>query len=145
MSQLMRSNQALFPNLNSLIEDFWKTPASFNQWMQKSASLPAINVHEDDNEYRIEVAIPGYKKDEIDVRLDDRLLTISSQQRVEEEHKAENYSHKEFSFSSFERRFQLPEDADGDSIQASCEDGVLTLRVNKSEKRKENSRKIDIL
>ena len=93
---------------------------------------PAVDVHEDDKGYTLSVELPGSKKDDIDVELDGNVLTIRGEKKSEREEKKERAHYVERRFGSFSRSFSLPPDAEGDRIDASFQDGVLTLRVPKS-------------
>ena len=103
---------------------------SFNLGRQ-SASCPAVNIMEDEKEFRIDVAAPGLSKKDIQIDLDDDVLTISSEQKDEREEKDRRYMRREFSYNSFKRSFQLPDTIDQESIKASHESGILTIQLPK--------------
>ena len=100
-----------------------------------NTSLPAVNVKEDDNEFMIEVAAPGMRKDDFKVHLDNGRLTISSERKEEKtEGEKDNYTRKEFSYQSFQRTFNVPaEVVDGDKIHAKYADGILHISLPKRE------------
>ena len=136
MKTLVRQNATLFPSLPSLIEDFFNrdwadsTLANGNY----SATLPAVNVTETNDNYLIEVAAPGMKRDEFKVELDNNVLTISSQreEKHEEQDEARNYTRREFNYQSFQRSFTLPENqVEGEKISARYVDGILQITVPK--------------
>jgi HSP20 family protein len=101
-----------------------------------NASVPAVNVAENKNEYRIEVAAPGLSKGDFKINLDHDVLTISSEKEESKEEKEENYTRKEFSYTSFSRSFTLPDVADAEKIEASHKDGVLNITIPKREEAK---------
>jgi HSP20 family protein len=98
---------------------------------RRSASCPAVNIMEDEKEFRIDVAAPGLSKDDIKIDLDDDVLTVSSEQKDEKEDKSSRYMRREFSYSSFKRSFQLPDTIDRDHIRASHDSGILTIQLPK--------------
>lgn len=141
MKTLVRQNHGLFPSLPSLIEDFFD-----REWTDSSiagrsfaATLPAVNVREDNDQFTIEVAAPGMKRDNFKVELDQNVLTISSNKEEMEEEKNEsgNYTRREFNYLSFRRSFTLPENkVEGEKIAARYADGILRISVPKKEEAK---------
>jgi len=137
MTLIKRSNSNN-PSIPSLIDSLFS-----RDWMDWSTSnysstnttLPAINVKESDDEYELEVAAPGMKKDDFKINLDNNQLTISSELKKESESKEElNYTRKEFSYQSFQRTFTLPEHiVDRDKISAKYADGILYIKLPKKE------------
>ncbi len=101
-------------------------------------SIPAVNVKENNDNFNVEVAAPGMKKDDFKIELDNNLLTISSE--IKEEHHSENkeekFTRREFSYSSFKRSFNLPESIDSTKIEANYVDGVLKITLPKREEAK---------
>lgn len=112
--------------------DLWDLPSRmFKDDLFKGRDLPAVNVKDSDKGYEIEVAAPGYKKDELKVDLDGNVMTISSERKDEQKEEKEGYTRKEWHYSSFKRSFQLPDHADLDAMKASHADGVLRILVPK--------------
>jgi HSP20 family protein len=137
---IVKRSQNLFPGIPSLFDDFltrdlwdWR----LGNIAERGASLPAVNIRETDNEFSVEVAAPGMKKDDFKIELDNNMLTISSEREHEEEHKEGEYCRREFSYSSFRRSFSLPEDAvNTEKINANYENGVLQIHLPKKEEAK---------
>jgi len=98
--------------------------------------LPPVDIAENDDQYAITVEIPGAKKEDVSVECHDNVLTIKGEKKSEREEKQEHRHYVERSFGSFSRTFTLPNDADGDRINATFRDGVLSVEVPKSEGRK---------
>jgi HSP20 family protein len=123
----------LFP---SLFDDFVKP---WNEWFDSSESgrsitVPAVNITENANDYKISVAAPGLKKNDFHINVDGSMLTISGEkEETKEEKDQENYTRKEYNYSSFSRSFTLPEEVNREKIEASYEDGVLKLVLPKKE------------
>ena len=103
----------------------------FNSGMENK--LPSVNVIENTNEFMIEVAAPGLKKDDFKVEVEGDLLTISSEKEVQNEEEKENYRRKEFSYNYFSRSFRLPENLVTENIDAKYENGILRLALPKKE------------
>ena len=99
-------------------------------------SSPSVNVIENDNDFIVEVAAPGLDKDDFNVEIDKDHLIISAHKEVKTEETEGKYTRNEFNYSSFTRRFYLPETVDGDNIEASYKDGILKLVVPKKEEAK---------
>ena len=116
--------------LPSIFNDFFD-----NDWMAKSnTTAPAINVIENDEDYKIEVAAPGMTKEDFNIHLaDDNLLVITMEKKndLKEEDKKRKYLRREFSYSKFEQSMVLPEDVEKDKISASVNDGVLIIDLPK--------------
>ena len=105
---------------------------SFNNG-SRHTHLPAVNIVEDDKEYRIEVAVPGVSRKDFNIELNDDLLTISSEQKSDKKDENRRYMRKEFSYSTFKRSFQIPETIDQDNIKASHDAGILNIQLPKKE------------
>ncbi|HCQ30096.1 MAG TPA: molecular chaperone Hsp20 [Flavobacteriales bacterium] len=131
MTLVKRNPKESLPSLfNSLFEEFAnfdKLDKNFNKF------VPAVNVAESDKDYTIEVSVPGFKKEDFNIRLDNDVLTISGEHKAEEEDKNKNYTRKEFHYSSFERSFTLPETVNTDAIDAKYENGILNIILPKKE------------
>jgi HSP20 family protein len=142
MKSLVKSNGTFFPTVPSLFDDFFTRDwldSSLMNWRDSGATLPAVNVRETNDDFRIEVAAPGMKRGDFKVELDNNVLTISSQREDKSEQKDAdgNYTRREFSYQSFQRSFSLPESKVlGDKISARYEDGVLYVVVPKAENAK---------
>lgn len=110
----------------------------------QSGNIPAVNIQEDEQGYHLELAVPGLNKEDIKVRFEDGLLTISAEQKHEVEEKTENYTRREFSYQNFKRSFQLPETANEEGIDAKYEAGVLKLNIPKKAEAQPKRRDITI-
>jgi HSP20 family protein len=107
----------------------------FFEWEGNSEKTytPAVNVEETEKEYRIEVAAPGLEKEDLKVSVNDGVLTITSEKKIENEEKKENYIRREFGYTSFCRSFTLPEEVDTEKINAKHKNGVLNVHIPKTE------------
>lgn len=100
---------------------------------------PLVDIAEDEKEYLIKAELPEVKKEDVKVSVQDDVLSIAGERKSEKEEKGKKFHRVERSFGSFYRSFTLPEDADGQKIAAEFKDGVLTVRLPKSEKAKPKS------
>ena len=105
--------------------------------------MPHIDVSETDRELKICAELPGVSEKDIDVRLEDDVLVIRAEKKFERKDEKENYHFMERSYGTFQRALRLPGPVDPDQVQASFENGVLTVSVPKSEQQ-ERSRRIQI-
>jgi len=105
---------------------------------------PTVNTREAEDEYYIEVDLPGIKKEDVDVKVEDNILTISGKRKLKNEVKEDDYYKIESSYGSFSRSFTLPEKVDIENIKASSEDGVLEVIIPKLKVTKDSVKKIKI-
>jgi HSP20 family protein len=121
-------------------------------WQDEMLTVPSINISEEKNNYKIEMAAPGLKKEDINIDVNNNVITISSETESEyksdgdkKEKKEEMYSRREYNYSSFSRSFSVPENADTENIKAKYENGVLQLTVPKKQQSSSgNGRKVKI-
>lgn len=122
-------NSALFDSLHS---DF-------------NTNVPAVNVIENENSFSIEVAAPGFNKNDFEVSIDNDVLSISAKVEHENEETTNKFTRKEFSLSSFTRSFKLPKGIEADSIKAQYVNGILNLEIQKVKKVEPQKRLIEIV
>lgn len=104
---------------------------------------PMVNLREDEKGYNIEVDLPGVKKEDVNIELNDGILKISGERKFKSEQKDEKYHKTESFFGKFERSFSISKDIDTANIQAKQEDGVLEIFLPKAEITSQ-SKKIEI-
>jgi len=106
---------------------------------------PAVNIREDDKNYVLDFAIPGFDKKDLKIDMNEDVLTISSETNNESEESKDGYSRKEFSYKAFSRSFYVPENVNREKIEANYKDGILTVSLPKQEEEKNKiTRKIEI-
>lgn len=134
----------MFPTLRtrntwpSLVEEFFNGdifPKFFDN--ETHYSVPAVNIVENKDEYRIDVAAPGLNKEDFKISLENNVLTVASEKEQEREEKDQKYMRKEFSYYSFNRSFTLPMTVNAEKIRASHKDGILQVVIPKREEAKE--------
>ena len=108
----------------------------FNDWNGGSTrtNLPAVNISEDNEAYKVEVNAPGFSKEDFMIHVENNTLTIAVEKKTEHEDKTEKFTRKEFEYRSFERSFRLPKDHINEGkISANYESGILKLSLPKAE------------
>jgi len=129
--KLLKSNSNLFPSIFSDFFEMDKFFDNFPTW-DKDTWLPATNIKEDEKSYEIELAVPGMKKEDITIEMENGLLTVSGESKEEKEESKAAYLRKEYKSSSFVRSFSLPDNANEDGIISRYEDGILKIRIDKN-------------
>jgi HSP20 family protein len=130
MSTLVKSNG--FPTLGTMLEDFWNTDKFFKKSFWDRENLPAVNVKDKKHVYELEMAAPGFKKEDFKVSAENGLLVISAENKNEQKEENENFTRQEFSYSSFTRTFNLPDNIVKDEIKAKYQDGLLRVELKKA-------------
>ena len=117
---------------------FNRFPSMFEKWARLAGSgekgvgwSPSVDISETDQEYLIRAALPSVKKEDVNVTVDDGMLTVSGERRQQEQQKDEKFHKIESFYGSFSRSFSLPEGTDASAIRAESKDGVLTIHVPK--------------
>lgn len=146
---LTRRNR--FPTLFTNRETATANPARFSDLLDeimedafslgRGSFVPELNVYETEKEFEITLALPGMSKDDIEISMENHTLTISGERKIEEEN-GRKYHLVESRFGKFERSLPLPDIIDEDNIQASYENGVLTVTVPKLKEKA--GRKIEV-
>ena len=127
-------NRERMPNWSDLMNDLFENVVSTPDF--RRGTVPAVNIVETDENYKLELAAPGMKKEDFKISIDNDILTISTERKTESTEKTEKYTRKEFSYGSFLRSFTLPEIVNMESINAGYENGIMTLVLPKKEEAK---------
>ena len=119
--------------VNNLIDDFFGRSVSDFFGSDFTSSVPSVNILENDDSYDIQVAAPGLTKADFTIELDNDNLVISAtkETKTESEENSGKYTRREFNYSSFNRSFHLSEEIDRESINATYDNGVLTVHLAK--------------
>ena len=124
---LIRRHTGMFPTLwNDVL-----TPDWFGGVDRFNPTLPAVNIREGEKEFILELAVPGQKKEDFNIEVDENVLTISMEQKDEHEESSVGYTRREFKYTSFKRAFTLPETVNEDAIEANYEQGILRFALPK--------------
>jgi HSP20 family protein len=106
--------------------------------------VPSVDIMEDKSDIVVKAELPGVKKEDIDITLTDDTITISGEKKKEEEVKKKDYYHYESSYGSFCRTFSLPSEVQTDKAKTKIKDGVLEIRIPKTEEAKKKEVKVKV-
>lgn len=143
---LVKVNNPVTKTFDGLMSDIFNDlPATFGKTFREDVfSFPPVNIVEGADAYQLEVAIPGLEKADFNIKLDDNLLTISTDKKEVAKIETEKVIRKEFSNKAFKRSFTLDEKIDALAIEAKYENGILKLNLPKKEVAKVTTREITI-
>ncbi len=132
--------------VDRLFDDFgFSMPTrSIFSFHPRAAVIPAVELAEVDGGYEVSVELPGLEERNIDIEVEDGVLSVSGEKREESEKKEDGYLMSERRYGSFSRQLTLPADADADTIEAKFKHGVLKLTMKKDEKVANRAKKIPI-
>ena len=131
-------------------EDFWGRPfprlwrPGFARLRAISLQAPTLDVYEQKDDVIVKAEIPGLTKDDIDITLEGNFLTIKGEKKKEEEVKDDDYYRCERTYGAFSRTVELPVAVQTDKVNAAFKDGVLEIRMPKTEEAKKNVVKVKI-
>ncbi len=139
-----RDFMSIQDEMNQMFERVFgrRGPGGREAGLTSATWAPAVDISEQKNAYVVTAEVPGVKPEDLDVTLEDGLLTIQGERRSEEESTDRQYHRVERRFGSFRRSITLPSQVDADRIEASYADGVLQVTVPKAESAK--PKKIDV-
>jgi len=123
--------------LGSFLGRNWDGPLSTTAWN------PSVDIFENDNEVVFKAELPGLNAKDIDVKLENNILTLKGERRFEKETKEENYHRIEREYGTFSRSFALPTAVNGEKVTAEYKDGVLKVTLPKKEEIKSKPIKIE--
>ncbi len=129
-----------FANMQRIFSNY---PAQKSEETSISTFTPAVNTREGEFTYHIDIDLPGVKKEDINIDINDNQLSVSGQRATTEEVNENDYYKIETSFGKFQRLFTLPESIEMENITASSNNGVLEVVIPKTEK-SHNNKKIEV-
>jgi len=109
-----------------------------------SGFAPAVDVYEDEHNVTLKIEVPGIDEKDIDVRIENNVLTVHGERKFEKEEKEENYRRIERQYGSFTRSFTLPNTVDSEKVNASYEKGVLKITLAKKAEAKPKQIKVNV-
>jgi HSP20 family protein len=138
--------------MDRMLEDMWGRPwrsvFDFGRHRHLIGDLefggPPIEIGEDNNDVVVKAELPGMKKEEIEIGIAERILTIRGEKKREAERKGEGYHYSERSYGAFERCLEIPRDVQADKVRAAFKDGVLEIRLPKTEEAKRKEVKVKV-
>lgn len=135
---------SLYRDINRLFDDAFQGDLSRDTAGQSSRFIDArMNVSETENAFKLTVELPGVAEEDINISLDDDILTVRGEKRIEKSEEKENFHAIERTFGEFQRSLRLPFATDPERVEARFENGLLTVTIPKSEKQ-ERSRRIPL-
>ncbi|GAB4375408.1 MAG: hypothetical protein Kow0075_01750 [Salibacteraceae bacterium] len=143
--KLFKWPKNLKPKFPKIIERF--TGKSIHDEVSESenvALLPSVNIHRKGDNYQLSVALPGFDKSDVEIKVENDVLVIRSEKEVEDEENKDGWLRREYSYASFQRLFQLPEDADPESVSAEMKNGVLKVKIGTKKGKLKGKRTISV-
>jgi HSP20 family protein len=109
-----------------------------------SGLIPSVDIIENDEDYSVNVELPGVDRKDVKITVTDGVLTLKGEKKHTYENKADRYQRVERAFGSFERSFTLPTSVRSDKIEASYKDGILTITIPKAEQAKAKEIEVNV-
>ncbi len=136
--------RSIDPWINGIFDSIFSDSSTLSSFNANASSLgkPSVNISENEKAFEIDMAVPGFKKEDFKINLEKQVLTISGDKKEDKAEK--HYNKREFIYQSFSRSFTLPENTDGEKISAEYIDGILKVFITKKEEEKEKARVIDV-
>ena len=116
--------------LNSIFQDFAR-PDETSEALMAGNFVPAVDVYEDAEKLVLKLEVPGIRREDLDIRVEGRVLTVKGERKFESEEKEENFHRIERRFGSFVRSFTLPSTVNTEKVDATSADGVLSISFAK--------------
>ncbi len=137
-----KRNQDWMPNI---FNDFFGNECLDTFSHKVNPSVPAMNIIETDDEFKVELAAPGLKKEDFKVHVDNNELIISVEKKTETEDKKGKYLRREFGYTQFKQTLLLPDNVDKEHIEAKQDHGVLSINIKKKNKEEHpNTKPIEV-
>lgn len=132
MNKLMKKANNILPAFTDWWDNFVYDLPMLASW-RRGMNLPATNIEETKDGYKVDIAVPGMRKEDFSIEMENKTLHISCKKEVSHEEKEKNYTRKEFSYTSFSRRFDLPTEVETAKIRATYREGILSIHLPKKE------------
>lgn len=141
-----------FDTMERWFEEAFRRPLSLlgPSWLPRlratevEEAIPSVDIFEEGDNVVVKAELPGIKKEDIDVSMTDNVISISGEKKREEKVERKNYYREERSYGSFTRSFRLPAEVQTDKAKASFKEGVLEIRILKTEEAKKREKKVSI-
>jgi HSP20 family protein len=112
--------------------------------MGMEEAIPSVDIFEEGDNVVVKAELPGIKKEDVDVSMTDNIISISGEKKKEEKVERKNYYREELSYGSFTRKFRLPMEVQTDKAKAQFKEGILEIRIPKTEEAKKKEKKVSI-
>jgi HSP20 family protein len=104
-----------------------------DRWNQDLLTTPSVNIRETKKEYLVELAVPGMRKEDFNINVENNVMTVSCEKEEEKtDNDEDNWARREYNYSRFSRTFTIPDNANGEKVSAKYVDGVLHLSLPKT-------------
>jgi HSP20 family protein len=141
-----------FETMERWFEEAFRKPFSLlgPSWLPRlrttemEEAIPSVDIFEEGDNVVVKAELPGIKKEDVDVSVTDNVISISGEKKKEEKVERKNYYREERSYGSFTRSFRLPMEVQTDKAKASFKEGVLEIRIPKTEEAKKREKKVSI-
>jgi HSP20 family protein len=138
-----REFTTLQDRMNRLFQDSYGNQGR-EEALATSSFAPAVDVYEDEHKITLKIEVPGIDEKDIDIRVENNLLTVHGERKFEKEEKEENYRRVERQYGSFTRSFNLPNTVDAENISADYDRGVLKVQLAKKAEAKPKQIKVNV-
>lgn len=147
MSLIKVDQHSLLPRFSNLWEDLWGKDILEMTPESRGVSIPAVNIEEKEDAFEVAMAVPGMKRDDFKIEVDNGVLSVAAEKEAEHatQDKEGQYTRREFRYHTFRRAFTLPEAVEQDEIAANYTDGILAIHLPKKElSKKQLTRQITV-
>ena len=143
---LFKWTKNIKPKFPAIVERFFGSNINDSGSVTEAvATIPSVNISDKDKAFEVLVALPGLDKKDVKIEVRDQRLIISSEKQYQREANEGYWMRREFGYASFQRMFQIPENADPDRVEASMRNGVLKIRIGKRQDLKAERRAIEVV
>jgi HSP20 family protein len=134
---------ALQNRMNSLFQDYNRAQGEADT-LATAAFVPPVDVYEDEHNIVLKLEVPGLKENELDIQLENNLLTVKGERKFEKEEKEENFHRIERRYGSFYRSFTIPSTVNSENVKASYDAGVLRIELEKPAEARPKQIKVEV-
>ncbi len=134
---------ALQNRMNSLFQDFNRNQSE-GDVLSTAAFVPPVDIYEDEHKIVLNLEVPGMKESDLDIQLENNVLTVKGERKFEKEEKEENFHRIERRYGSFYRSFTIPNTVNPESVKAGYDAGVLRIELEKRAEAKPKQIKVEV-
>ena len=134
---------ALQNRMNSLFQEYNRNPGE-GDVLSTASFAPPVDIYEDELKIVLKLEVPGMKESDLDIQLENNVLTVKGERKFEKEEKEENFHRIERRYGSFYRSFTIPSTVNAESVKASYDAGVLKLELEKRAEAKPKQIKVQV-
>jgi HSP20 family protein len=139
-----REVAALQNRMNSLFHDFSRSQGADGNLPTTAGFVPPVDIYEDEHKIVLKLEVPGMKQEDLDIRLENNILIVRGERKLEKEEKEKNFHRIERRYGTFYRAFSLPTTVNSEGVKASYDSGILKLELNKKTEAKPKQIKIGV-